>query len=608
MDLNVDRSASHTASEFLLGQNIETCLDTVPGLLSDRLENPKFLGPCHVMSGHPPGWEGPGALGTLGVRHVPGAGLMGADAVYLSGKGATIVQGDRRIAGGETLVAEIWARCVGEPVTLALLLMPKAYRQYFIAAGDILVDCPQFTRYTLELKVPSDHDDASFSIAIAGESDGTVCLDQVHLRPQGEDLLCAQVVEQMESMQIPTIRFPGGIISTTYNWRHGTGPVHLRPTLHDAAFFKNWTLFYDFGTDEYLQLCLDQGIAPTITLNIATGDVDEARSWAEYAVKFFRDRGAEPPAAYWQIGNHPFFKTMAFMTSDMYVETVRKYAPAIREAYPNAKIVGVSQPPSGEDGEGEWLTKTLDEVGGLLDVIQCQCYGMQGIQPRDVDNAVWNGGTSDLTEMMGNLASGVDHHQKELTRMIESCRQRGLATNVGVAEWNYWTTASGHGEIFHEPDDALHALFIAGMLIGFAALAPDLEVAHYYNLVNCMGILIHRGPGTVVHAGVDVFRMFRPAFPGEFLPVDMDAPALGESKSVHAAALRSDGQIHLLLVNYSATEPADIRLHEMDRPVECICMSSEDPRGRPQFTEIETGPEGVTLPPLSLARLAFSAP
>ncbi|NQZ71418.1 MAG: hypothetical protein HRT89_25510 [Lentisphaeria bacterium] len=483
--------------------------------------------------------------------------------------------------------------------------MPKARGQYFIAAGGIEVNCPQFTRYTVELTVPSDHDDAVFSIGITADSKGsTVCIDQVHLRPKGQDLLCQDVMDEMASMQIPAIRFPGGIISTTYNWRHGTGPVHLRPTIHDAAFFRDWTLYYDFGTDEYLQLCLDQGIVPTITLNLATANLDESREWAEYAANFFRERDLEPPLIYWHIGNHPYSKTVAYMSADMYVQTVKDFAPVIREAYPQARIVGVSPPPKA-DGESEWLTKTLDEVGPLLDVIECQSYGGQAIQPVDVDTEVWNAGISDVSELMANLAVDVDTRQNELKCMIESCRQRGLSTNVGVAEWNYWTTASGRGPVFDEPDDALHALFIAGMLIGFTELSPDLEIAHFYNLVNCMGIITHRGPETTVHAGADVFKMFRPAFPGEVLPVESDVPALGESKAIRVAAIRTESQIHLLIVNYSATETAEIGTKDLGAPLESICLAADDPRVRPQFANIAIEQDSVLLPPLSATRLTF---
>ncbi|MCJ8329912.1 MAG: hypothetical protein HRT89_12855, partial [Lentisphaeria bacterium] len=107
IDLKIKRSPSHHVSTLILGQNIETCLDTVPGLLSDRLKNPKFLGPPHPMTGLAPGWEGGGSLEALKVRHALGSGQMGSEAVYLEGLGSTIAQSNCKIAGDETLIVEL---------------------------------------------------------------------------------------------------------------------------------------------------------------------------------------------------------------------------------------------------------------------------------------------------------------------------------------------------------------------------------------------------------------------------------------------------------------------------------------------------------------------
>lgn len=37
--------SGHVVSEMILGHNLEMCLGTADGLLSERLRNPKFLGP-----------------------------------------------------------------------------------------------------------------------------------------------------------------------------------------------------------------------------------------------------------------------------------------------------------------------------------------------------------------------------------------------------------------------------------------------------------------------------------------------------------------------------------------------------------------------------------
>ncbi len=52
LKLTVGDGAGHPVSEMILGHNIEMCLTTADGLLSERLRNPKFLGPPHPVTGN----------------------------------------------------------------------------------------------------------------------------------------------------------------------------------------------------------------------------------------------------------------------------------------------------------------------------------------------------------------------------------------------------------------------------------------------------------------------------------------------------------------------------------------------------------------------------
>ncbi len=183
-----------------------------------------------------------------------------------------------------------------------------------------------------------------FFITVQGQ--GIVWLDQVHLLPEGEPVVRRELTDAWRALRIPVLRFPGGCISTNYHWGHGTGPRHLRPTLPDPVF--KWETNYEFGTDEYLALCLEQGIQPQISVNVGSGTPDEARDWAAYCAAWYARQGAEPPEIYWQIGNeHWGAWELGNMSGEMYAEALREYVPAIRAAYPRARIVALG-PEQGE--------------------------------------------------------------------------------------------------------------------------------------------------------------------------------------------------------------------------------------------------------------------
>lgn len=607
MKLDLAENTTHQASEMLLGHNLETCIDTVPGLLSDRLDNAKFVGPAHPMTGIAPGWEG-GSIG-FGARYelTPDGGLMGSEAQLMETFSPAardgLTQNKRSIRRGETLEVEIWARAWQKPATLVVQLLPMPSRQQAYATAEVTVSSSWYRRYTATLTVPVDDDDACFRCALQGE--GAVWLDQIHLRPQAEPLLCSSAVDAMASLHMPTVRFPGGIITNTYNWRHGTGPVHLRPTKKDASFHRDWYLYYDFGTDELLELCRQQGVVPTLTVNLGTGTPAEAGEWAAYCAQWYRDRDLDLPRIYWHIGNHPYHTTTTNMTGEMYLECLNAYIPAIREAYPPARIVAVVHPQSRGRQESDntpWEDRVLDEAADLIDLVAIQTYAGQGVQPAGVEG--WDGGTRDPREQMATMVNGIGHNRDRIAGVIEKCRTRGLGTRVAIAEWNYWTTASHRdGHNFTEPDDALHALAIAGMLHHYVRLAPDLEAAHFYNLVNVMGILIHRGADVVEAAGMEVFRLYRPALPGAVLPVTLDSPALGDGPAVDSLALHNDSGTWLFLANRHP-ETA----HTVDLPTDLAAgalhmLQGERPDGPMAPAEAKREGAVLHLPPLTLVRV-----
>jgi hypothetical protein len=78
-----------------------------------------------------------------------------------------------------------------------------------------------------------------------------------------------------------------------------------------------------------------------------------------------------------------------------------------------------------------------------------------------------------------------------------------------VTEWNLWRRASHYdGQGFLEPYDVTHGLYVAAALAHFCRLAPDLELANFYNLLNLMGLWIARGATVAATPAVDVFRLF----------------------------------------------------------------------------------------------------
>lgn len=602
----VTPTSAHSASELLLGHNLEAGLDTVPGMLSDRLDNPKFLGPPHPVTGIAPGWRhNSDNMSEVRCELTPGAGMSGDTAQLIqnfSDKYAYgILQNKRQVRAGETLEVELWARAWNKPVTLKVGLLPLAARQPAYAEATIEVRAAHYVRYTATLTCPADDDEAAFYCAVQGQ--GAVWVDQIHLRPADEPLLCRELIDGIAELKIPVLRFPGGVVSTAYRWKHGTGRVEQRPVFHDPVC-KTY-MYYDFGTDEFLRLCKDQGTVPHITVNVGFGTPQEAADWARYCAVSYRKEGLEPPAAYFQIGNHPYLSAeLAHMTPEMYVETLKAYVPAIREAYPGARIVAVSNP-----YDPVWRDTVLDGCAGLdlFDAVALQAYASQ---PPDMGGLEDTSALSQAREVrMAALSDAVAALGKTIGDTADACRQRELPARISFVEWNLWGHASHRdGHNFHEPYDMQHALFAGSMIHEFVRRAPDMESANFYHLVNPMGIFQHKSPEVVATCMVDLFKLYRPGLPGEMYPVEVSAPALGSRSAVDAVALRNGQGTWIYCVNFHPRTAVDATVRGLDlEGASVVTLAAPAPDAQPQRTGRRADGAAVALPPLSVTRIHIPA-
>jgi len=593
---------THRAPETLLGQNLELAGDTVAGLRNNRLANHKFAGPPDPMTGVAPGWQPAFTTNTAGVniQLVRGLGLSGEYAQVMHNTcgqpGRGILQINRAVRAGERLRVALWARAQGHPVALRVGIMPLRATARPYAEATLRVESAIWGEYAAILPIHQDDDQAVFYCLI--EERGAVALDQITLAPEGEPPVRRDLTEAFAGLHMPVLRFPGGCITTNYHWKLGVGPRHLRPLLPDPVF--KWETAYDYGVDDYLELCLAQGIRPQISLNLGTGTVEEAEEWAAYVWEWFRARQVEPPAMYWQIGNEQWGAwEVGNMTGEMYADALRQFVPAVRRAYPTARIVALGP----ETGEGlepgvrqPWRAPVLERAADLIDVLAGQRY----VRPSD-------------EEPLAQLASalrGADENAEALARLADDCaaagRRVGRQINAAMTEWNLWRYAGHYDERgFWERNDATHGLFVAANLHHFARLAPRLELCNFYHLLNPMGLFISRGPEIEATPTVKVFQLYRPAFPGDFIPLDVRSPEMARGvAAVDALGLQGDAKRYLFLANRSLDEAADVELSSWPAGAEVQLLIASGPDGDWAAESIRTQGEALRLPPLTIARIA----
>ena len=587
----------HDVPAALLGENLEAGLGRVPALLSDRLRNPKFVGPADPQTGVAPCWE-PGYNTMYYDAHyqvVRGVSLSGEESQLISYHGTKlnrgIVQAGLWLRAGETLEVELWARAQNQPAVLRVAIRPNSGARPAYAEARIEVATGYWENYRATLAAPQADPDAVFSVYVQGP--GTVQLDQVHLRPADQPLLRQDVLAAVRELGVPVLRFPGGCESAAYRWQRGIGPPHLRPALPDPIFKE--IASYDFGTDEFLALCHESGATPHITVAVGNGTPQEAADWAAYCANWYCQRGLALPRMYWHIGNEVYGRwELGAMTAHMYARTLRAFAPGIRAAYPNARLlaIGVAEGHNDVPGYTDWRRTVLAEAADCFDALAIQYYP---------------GWTEALDPGEQNLFLYRAAHNtaEQVRRAIADCRAAGVDKGVAVTEWGLWIDAASHNR-YREPSVTRHALYAAAVLQQFAALAPALELAEHYHF-GPIGLVQVNGPRVELSCVGQLYRLFRRALPGRFVPLRIEAPALAEGiPAVDAICLRQPAAAWLLAVNRSPDAAAEVSVDDCGSVVEAATLAGKDAVSPMHALTPRNAANRVEIPPLSVTRIEFA--
>lgn len=584
----------------LLGVNLEVCLGADAGMVTDKLFNPKFQGPEDGKTGLAQGWNKSGSYNLYGVdyRLVEGESMSGTTSQMIHSYGKRnmygILQLIKPIKGGEDLEVELWARAQHRPIKITVGVRPVAANKGEPAQADILVDRTYWKRYTAILKVKEDEEEPLFFCYVG---DGIIYIDQIHLRPKGTHLE-EGVQKIISDMKIPVMRFPGGCATTNYYWRYGIGPAHKRPT-HPDQVFKAPVYSYEFGTDEYLAMCVANDIIPQITVNISNETPEDAAEWAKYVRNWFIKKRIKPPFMYWQIGNeHYGFWEHGNMTGEMYADVLKEFVPGIKKAYPNSKIIALGVKTGGGMYGGEeyaWRKRVVKKAAKYFDLLAIQHY-TPGKRIEDKE------------KQMLSLLKGVKNITKSLQETIKDSRMAGKNKTVAITEWNHWMDA-GHcdNKDFLEFYDVQHCLYVSAVFHEFVKLAPKLELANFYNLVNPMGIILNHGRGVIATSLVEVFKLYRPAFPGRVVSLKNNSKILtGDLRQMDSLCLKNEQGTWLFLINRSTKEEATIELSGFPAVKERVCLSGINLESEMKKSELWISSSGkVGLPPFTMARVKF---
>lgn len=334
----------------------------------------------------------------------------------------------------------------------------RLFFQVTDATGHGLVRLPLETKSTgwqeVGFKFVSPVTEREARVEILGAGTGDALVDFISLmradaRAHGK--MRPDLLASLQGLKPPFIRWPGGSYASIYKWKDGIGPAVSRK-FNPNTIWGDYSDYYGFGTDEFLELCRQLGAEPMIVLSATNTDpaqVEYAMDWVHYLLdpattEWGARRAANGHAApyrvpYIQIDNEPMNHKQG---PDAYATIVNVYGRRLREIAPEVKIVACGQKRS---NDLNWSEKMIDLAGDNFDILGCHNYEYE---PENYATGVRR--IEDYLEKLGDYVSNSAHPKVRLA----------------VLEWGLCRTCDWRA--------GLHA---AGSLLSYEKLSPTLDMS-----------------------------------------------------------------------------------------------------------------------------------
>jgi alpha-N-arabinofuranosidase len=309
------------------------------------------------------------------------------------------------------------------------------------------------------------------------------------------------VLEQIRSLGVPIIRYPGGNFVSGYNWLDGVGPKQKRPRVLDKAW--NTLETNQFGTNEFLAWCKAARCLPLMGLNLGTGTPEEAAALVEYCNvdkgtkwgDLRREHGFHDPwnVQHWCLGNEmdgPW--QIGHMTATEYGLKAADAARQMRYVDQNLKLIACGSSGPLMPTYLEWDREVLEQCYGYVDGLSLHRY--LGNDERDTGN--------DTAKYLAMNLS-MDRQIAETLAVCDLVRGRKRSEKklwLSFDEWNVWYRTTSGDAVDGHRQEAPHlleeiynledALLVGGLMNTLMRNANRVKLACLAQLVNVIAPLM----------------------------------------------------------------------------------------------------------------------
>ncbi len=370
------------------------------------------------------------------------------------------------------------------------------------------------------------------------------------------------VVEALQRIEVPVLRWPGGCFADEYHWRDGVGPRADRPCMvntHWGGVTEN----NHFGTHEFLDFCGLIGAAPYICGNVGSGTVQELQQWVEYVTfngrspmaDFRRANGRDEPWSlpYVGVGNESW-GCGGNMRPQYYADLYRRYQTYVRNFGGNT-VFKIAAGANVDDYS--WTDVLMREAGGCMDGLSLHYYTLSGQDWQHKGSATAFGEDLWFAAMQRCLRMDelISRHSTIMDR-----QDPGKRVALVVDEWGAWHDPEpGSNPGFLYQQNTLRDALVAAVTLNiFNSHCDRVRMANLAQMVNVLqALILTDGRRMLTTPTYHVFDLYKEHQDAMLLPagVQCDSYTFGDAQIPQLSASASRGKSGALLLTLCNLDP-----------------------------------------------------
>src|SRR5438477_1843386 len=400
------------------------------------------------------------------------------------------------------------------------------------------------------------------------------------------------VLDEVQHLGVPIIRYPGGNFVSGYHWQDGVGPKKDRPRVLDKAWDSIET--NQFGTNEFIAWCRLVGAAPLMGLNLGTGTPEQAAALVEYCnvekgtrwSDLRREHGIAEPhrVQHWCLGNEmdgPW--QIGHMSATEYGLKAADAARQMRYVDHGVKLVACGSSGPFMPTYLEWDREVLEQCYDYVDGLSLHRYFTNAPADTGGDSSKFLAMNLSMEQQISETLAVCD--------LVRGHRRSPKQLWLSFDEWNVWYRArngdhaNGHHQeaphLLEEVYNLEDALLVGGLLNSLLRNANRVKLACLAQLINVIAPISTNATGLLQQTIYYPYNWALQYARGSVLMALVESPTyevvrMGQVPYVDVAATTNpqDGKVGIFVLNRDLSKPHVVEINWQDKAPGQVLVSA----------------------------------